>query len=54
MTTSCGTTSGVAALSVGHELADRVLNFYTYMNTFKELMYSDDTTRFYQWCGSPS
>ena len=52
MTHSKGTTSGAAPLSVGHELADRVLNFYTYTDTFKELMYSDDTTQYLKWCGS--
>ena len=47
-----GTTSGHTPLSVAHELADRVLNFYTYTDTFKELMYSDDTTQYLKWCGS--
>ena len=52
MTTSCGTTSGAAPLSVAHVLANRVLYFYSYTDTFKELTYSDDTTQYLKWCGS--
>ena len=52
MWTSCVTTSGAAPLSVAHELANRVLYFYSYTDTFKELTYSDDTTQYLKWCGS--
>jgi len=52
MTHSKGTTSGAAPLSVGHELADRTLYFYSYTDVGKEGAYSDDTTQYLKWCGS--